>query len=211
MLFNQVTPREKKLFIALYSLKTILQNQLRNIEIFSSLSDEALDLLYVHVSLVNHQKGEILIHAERTEAYFYILEEGIARAYSDGENQQITFWFGEKGDILFSYNSYINNKPGYENIELLEDCRLYKIKIADLLALYSVNIELANWGRKIVEAELIATEKRLIDRLFKTATERYHDFSIQTPELIKKVALKHIASYLGVTQVTLSRIRATIK
>ncbi|RZK48415.1 MAG: Crp/Fnr family transcriptional regulator, partial [Pedobacter sp.] len=96
-------------------------------------------------------------------------------------------------------------------IELLEDCRLYKIKIADLLALYSVNIELANWGRKIVEAELIATEKRLIDRLFKTATERYHDFSIQTPELIKKVALKHIASYLGVTQVTLSRIRATIK
>lgn len=188
-----------------------MQNQLKNIEIFSSLSDEALTLLEAHISLVNHQKGEILIHAERTEVFFYIIDRGIARAYSDGENQQITFWFGQKGDILFSYNSYINNEPGYENIELLEDCRLYKIKIANLLALYSVNIELANWGRKIVEAELIATEKRLIDRLFKTATERYHDFSIQTPELIKKVALKHIASYLGVTQVTLSRIRAIVK
>lgn len=188
-----------------------MQNQLKNIEIFSSLSDEALALLNVYISLVNHSKGEILIQAEKTEPYFYIIEKGIARAYSDGENQQITFWFGQKGEILFSYNSYINNKPGYENIELLEDCTLYKIKTADLLALYSVNIELANWGRKIVETELIATEKRLIDRLFKTATERYQDFSMQTPELIKKVALKHIASYLGVTQVTLSRIRAVIK
>lgn len=188
-----------------------MQNQLKNIEIFSSLSDEALALLKDRISLVSHQKGEILIHAERTEVYFYIIEEGIARAYSDGKNQQITFWFGQKGDMLFSYNSYINNEPGYENIELLEDCRLYKIKIVDLLYLYMVNIELANWGRKIVETELIATEKRLIDRLFKTATDRYHDFSAQTPELIKKVALKHIASYLGVTQVTLSRIRANIK
>lgn len=188
-----------------------MQNQLQNIEIFSSLSDKALALLNAYVSLVNHQKGEILIHAEKTEPYFYIIEEGIARAYSDGKNQQITFWFGQKGDILFSYNSYINNKPGYENIELLEDCTLYKIKTADLLALYKVNIELANWGRKIAETELIVTEKRLIDRLFRTATERYYDFSTQTPELIKKVALKHIASYLGVTQVTLSRIRAAIK
>lgn len=188
-----------------------MQNQLQNIEIFSSLSDEALALLNVYISLVNHSKGEILIQAEKTEAYFYIIEKGIARAYSDGENQQITFWFGQKGDILFSYNSYINDKPGYENIELLEDCKLYKFKTADLLALYAVNIELANWGRKIVETELIATEKRLIDRLFRTATERYQDFSMQTPELIKKVALKHIASYLGVTQVTLSRIRAVIK
>lgn len=188
-----------------------MQNQLKNIEIFSSLSDETLALLNAHVSLVNHPKGEILIQAEKTEAYFYIIEKGIARAYSDGESQQITFWFGQKGDILLSYNSYINNKPGYENVELLEDCALYKIKTSDLLTLYTVNIELANWGRKIVETELIATEKRLIDRLFKTATERYRDFSMQTPELIKKVALKHIASYLGVTQVTLSRIRAVIK
>ncbi|MFC3561277.1 Crp/Fnr family transcriptional regulator [Pedobacter jamesrossensis] len=188
-----------------------MHNQLKNIGIFSSLSNEALKLLAECFSVVNHYKGEILVQAEKTEPYFYVIIEGIARAYSDGENQQITFWFGQKDNILFSYNSYINNKPGYENIELLENCKLYKIKIADLLCLYAVNIELANWGRKIIETELIVTEKRLIDRLFKTATERYQDFLVQTPELGKKVALKYIASYLGVTQVTLSRIRATIK
>ncbi|QIL39566.1 hypothetical protein G7074_09930 [Pedobacter sp. HDW13] len=77
--------------------------------------------------------------------------------------------------------------------------------------LYQQNLEIANWGRKIAEQELIATERRLIDRAFKGAAERYREFAEQSAELIKKVALKHIASYLGVTQVTLSRIRAAHK
>lgn len=168
-------------------------------------------MLATHFKLVNHKKGTILIHADKVEPYFYILASGIARAYSEGKNQQITFWFGQEGDVLLSYNSYINNKPGYENIELLEDSTLYQINLKSLFNLYSEHLELANWGRKIAEQELISTEKRLIDRSFKDATERYQDFINQAPELVKRVALKHIASYLGVTQVTLSRIRANYK
>jgi len=188
-----------------------LHNQLKNISIFKSLSDEALDRLAAISLEVQHQKGKILIYANKTEPHFYILLSGIARAYSDGENQEITFWFGQSGDVLFSFNSYINNKPGYENIELLDDCCLLQMKLSDLFSLYSQHLEIANWGRKIAEQELIATERRLIDRAFKGAAERYQDFLTQSPELIKRVALKHIASYLGVTQVTLSRIRAANK
>lgn len=188
-----------------------MQEKLKNIELFGALGDDALSLLANHFKVVNYKKGTILIHAEKVEPYFYILEIGIARAYSDGKNQQITFWFGQAGDVLLSYNSYINNKPGYENIELLEDSVLYQIHLRDLFELYNEHLALANWGRKIAERELIATEKRLIDRSFKDATERYRDFIVQSPDLIKRVALKHIASYLGVTQVTLSRIRAACK
>ncbi|WP_316830312.1 Crp/Fnr family transcriptional regulator [Pedobacter aquatilis] len=188
-----------------------MNSSLKHISILSSLSNEALKLLEERFTAQNYLKGTVLIEAEKTEPFFYIIEKGIARAYSEGLNQQITFWFGQTGDILFSYNSYINNKPGYESIELLEDALLYRIKIADLHNLYSNNTELANWGRKIAEAELIKTEKRLIDRLFRTAAERYQDFATQSPDILKKVALKHIASYLGVTQVTLSRIRAANK
>jgi len=188
-----------------------LYNQLKNIGIFKSLSDEALERLAAIGHEVEHPKGKILIHADKTEPYFYVLQSGIARAYSNGENQQITFWFGQSGDVLFSFNSYINNSPGYENIELLERCCLLEIKLTDLFSLYDQYLELANWGRKIAEQELIATERRLIDRSFKGAAERYREFVTQSPELIKRVALKHIASYLGVTQVTLSRIRAAYK
>ena len=185
--------------------------RLKNIDLFSPLSEAALEMLTDITKAVTHPRGKILIHADKTEPYFYVLLSGIARAYSDGENQQITFWFGQCGDVLFSFNSYINNKPGYENIELLEDCALLEIKLTDLFSLYGQNLEMANWGRKMAERELIATERRLIDRSFKGAAERYQDFIHQSPELIKHVALKHIASYLGVTQVTLSRIRAANK
>ena len=185
-----------------------MQHQLKHIDIFRSLSDEALLAVSNHSQEMSYPKGTILIRADKIEPYFYILKSGIARAYSDGENQQITFWFGESGSVLFSFNSYINDKPGYENIELLEDCVLVRIRLIDLFSLYQANIELANWGRKMAERELIATERRLIDRSFKGAAERYQEFTDQSPALLKRVALKHIASYLGVTQVTLSRIRA---
>ena len=186
-------------------------SQLQKLAVFGSLSKAAVEKISAYVSVVNYPKGSILIHSDKIEYNFYVLETGIARAYSDGKNQQITFWFGQSGSILFSFNSYINNKPGYENIELLEDSTLIQINTKDLFSLYNDDLEVANWGRKIVEQELIATERRLIDRSFKGAAERYEDFLTQSPELIKRVALKHIASYLGVTQVTLSRIRAAVK
>lgn len=181
---------------------------MKNIEIFKSLPDFTLERLSPYIQRVSQPKGTLLIQADRIEAHLYVLESGIARAYSDGENQQITFWFGQAGDVLFSFNSYINQKAGYENIELLEDCNLLQIKLSDLFLLYGKDLNMANWGRKMAERELIATERRLIERSFKTAAERYQDFCERAPELIKRVALKHIASYLGVTQVTLSRIRA---
>lgn len=185
--------------------------QLKDIPVFSSLSDNSFHEFSNYMECVQYPKGTTIIHADKVEPYFYVLKSGIARAYSDGENQQITFWFGQKGDVLFSFNSYINNSTGYENIELLENCSLIRIRLTDLFSLYNRHLEIANWGRKIAEQELIATEKRLIDRAFKGAAERYQEFITQSPELIKRVALKHIASYLGVTQVTLSRIRASYK
>jgi CRP-like cAMP-binding protein len=188
-----------------------LIEQLRNITVFTSLSDDSLHELSKHIEYVKYKKGTIIIHADKIESHFYVLEKGIARAYCNGENQEITFWFGQSGNVLFSFNSYINNRPGYENVELLENSTLIKIRLNDLFSLYADNLEIANWGRKIAEQELIATERRLIDRAFKGAAERYQEFVAQSPELIKRVALKHIASYLGVTQVTLSRIRAACK
>lgn len=185
--------------------------QLRNIAVFASLSNGSLHALTEHIEYVKHKKGTVIIHSDKIEPYFYVLEKGIARAYCNGENQEITFWFGQSGDVLFSFNSYINNSPGYENIELLENSTLIKIRLNNLFSLYEHHLEIANWGRKVAEQELIATERRLIDRAFKGAAERYQEFATQSHELIKRVALKHIASYLGVTQVTLSRIRATYK
>lgn len=103
--------------------------------------------------------------------------------------------------------SYVEKKKGYENIELLEDCELYKLKIDNLIELYLKDIHIANWGRKLAETELLKLESRVISSEFSPARERYDELMNSFPTLIQRVPLKYIASYLGITQVSLSRIR----
>jgi CRP-like cAMP-binding protein len=154
-------------------------------------------------------KGTLLMRSGYVETKFYLIEKGLVRAYevrTDGN--EVIFWFGMESDVIISMNSYVHQAPGYENIELLEEGVLWEFSVEELRKLYLTDIHIANWGRHIAEHELLRTEKALISRLFKTATERYQDLLQQQPSLFQRVSLGYIASYLGMTQVSLSRIRA---
>ena len=107
--------------------------------------------------------------------------------------------------------SYVENAKGYEDIELLEESVLYELNIQNLHHLFEQDIHFANWGRKLIEKELIKTEEKLISQQFLTAKERYIELLKNRPDLMQRVQLGYIASYLGITQVSLSRIRADIK
>ncbi len=188
-----------------------MQDILNKINSIYPLVTTELQLLLNAMERIEFPKNHIIIRADKVERYIYIIEKGIARAYSNNDKQQTTFWFGEETDVILSYNSYINRQPGYENIELLEDSILHRIADTRLQELYLTHIGLSNWGRKLAEIELIKTEERLINRQFKTAAERYLELINNTPSLIKRVQLGYIASYLGITQVSLSRIRTELK
>lgn len=156
-------------------------------------------------------KGTIVVSAEKIERYVYFIEEGIARAFRETDKGQRTIWFGEAGGVILSFLSFFKNQPGYESIEVLEDSVLYRISSSHLQELYNLNLPIANWGRKFAEQELLLTEQRFMDLQFRTATERYEDLIKHSPTILKRVQLGHIASYLGITQVSLSRIRSAAK
>jgi CRP-like cAMP-binding protein len=174
-------------------------NEIARLELFSFIEEISLP------------KGHILLKANKVESNLYFIKKGIVRAFSDIEDNEVTFWFGKEGDTILSMKSYVAHQKAYENIELLEDCELYQLNTKDLQSLFDQNIDIANWGRKLAEQELLKTEERLISRQFKTATERYIELLKNYPHLIQRVQLGYIASYLGITQVSLSRIRAQIK
>ena len=152
-------------------------------------------------------KGTILFNQDKTERKFYFIKKGIARAFTTNDGDDITFWFGQEGDPILSINSYISNQASYETIELLEDAILYETSNQLLNELYETNKNICNWGRKFAENELIKTEQRFIARLRGNAKQRYLDLIQTYPGLINRVQLGFIASYLGITQVSLSRIR----
>ena len=175
------------------------------------LPEKALHKILERLSEVHYPKGHYLIESNKTENDIYFIKEGMARAFCYNNDTEVTFWFGKEGDVVLSFNSNIFNKPGYETIELLEASRLYHIKATELKELYQEDIDIANWGRRLSEYELVKTEERLISRQFKSALERYEELIKGDPSLLNRVSLGNIASYLGVTQVTLSRIRAEIR
>lgn len=175
------------------------------------LPEASREALKKHLVEVSYPKGHVLLRADTIEKSIYFIRQGIVRAYASSADNEITFWFGKEGDAVISMKSYVSGEKGYEDIELLENCTLYELNTEQLQNYFEKDIHIANWGRTFAEQELVKTEERLISRQFRTAAERYRELLRQHPDLIRRVQLGHIASYLGITQVSLSRIRADIK
>lgn len=175
------------------------------------ISEDSLEKLMQRASKIVYPKGFHIFESGKVETNVYLLEKGIVRAFVNVDGKEITFWIGKEGATLFALKSYMNNEPGYETIELLEESTLYELKRDELYRLYKDNIQMANWGRKLAEREFLRTEERLISHLLTTASERYKQLMDETPDLLQRVPLECLASYLGITPVSLSRIRATLK
>jgi len=206
---------EKKLQIGKITVKTCPYIHNMNIDqIIDSiypLPENSKTALKMNIAEVTRPKGHLLFKADKIESNIYFIKKGLVRAYTDQNDNEITYWFGKEGQTVISMKSYVADQKSYENIELLEDSELYALKAKDLQKLFNEDIHIANWGRKFAEQELVIMEERFISRQFQTATERYKQLLKNDPDLIQRVQLGHIASYLGITQVSLSRIRAEIR
>jgi CRP-like cAMP-binding protein len=175
------------------------------------LPEKSKVLLKENISEAAYPKAHVLFKANTIASKMYFIRKGIVRAYANPGEEEITFWFGKEGDTIISMKTYVQNQKGYETIELLEPCELYVLNTEHLRKLFNEDIHIANWGRKFAEQELIKVEERLIFRQCRTAMERYKELMTTSPELLQRIQLGHIASYLGMTQVSLSRIRSELK
>ena len=155
----------------------------------------------------------MLTSSFQNDKNFYFIEKGIARSYCVINDKELTSWFSTEGDIVFSTNNFYGNQQGYEYevVQLLENTVLYAVPIKDLEKLYQTNIEIANWSRILHQEAFIMNEKRLISRLYKSAEERYIELLQTRPDLFQRVNLGYIASFLGISQVTLCHLRNKIK
>lgn len=149
-----------------------------------------------------------LIEEGRRAHAAYFIERGLTRSYWLVDGEETTTSFSTEGDIVFSMDELYYDKPSEEFVEILEPCELYRIGLDDLRRLFRTNLELANWGRIIHQNEYRRLHRSHKERLTLPAAARYASFCAQFPELVRRVQLGYIASYLGITLSTLSRLRA---
>lgn len=160
---------------------------------------------------INLPKHHKITETGRPMPYIYFQKEGICRIFYYAGIKEVVLGFTFPGDVLLSLNYYAHGESGYETIETLENSTLYRIPIGPLQDLFDRHTDIANWGRKLAELEALKIEDRLMLRLFKSAKESYQELLEKAPDLILRIKLGHIASYLGISQVTLSRIRSEKK
>ena len=168
----------------------------------------SLDTFIKNMQIVLLPKGSRPIIADKRCYDIYFIRKGIARAFYSVDGKEITFWIGAEGSTLFSINSIVDATNGYETIELLEDCELYHIAYTDMQTMFDEDIHITNWGIRFFEKLSVMTEKRLISLSFNTATQRYVDLLQHHPDLLLRVPINQLATYLGITPVSMSRIRA---
>ncbi|MDX1285498.1 MAG: Crp/Fnr family transcriptional regulator, partial [Draconibacterium sp.] len=135
---------------------------------------------------------------------------GLFRSFYNIKDKETTTFFQVPGTVVAALLSFLSMKPAIENIQALEDSEIIVINRKELLNLYNENWKWQQVGRILIENYYVKMEQRLIAMQSQSAQERYEVFLRHFPELIKTVPLHYIASYLGMSPETLSRVRKMI-
>lgn len=160
---------------------------------------------------IHFKKGEILLRNGETARDYMLIESGILRKYViDADGNEVTTKFHSIGDFSIVVLSFFHQLPSSENIVAITDGVGWKISFTSFMNLLKSVKGLGEWGRNWMSNQLFISEQRLVDIFVKTATERYLELLSDDPELLEKIPLKYLASYLGVTDSSLSRIRKQV-
>lgn len=187
-----------------------MQELLKYINSIYPISQELLEHLFRVVKAKTVYKKEFLLKAGKVSHSLCFIQKGLMRAYYVKSNTEVSAWFMTDGDFIVSIESFYEQKESYESIQALEDTEMLYIDYDELEHIYQHFLEFNYIGRVITIKYLTLWAKQLYSIRNQTADERYRWLLANRPEVILRVPAKYIASYLDITEVTLSRIKNNI-
>ncbi len=177
----------------------------------SSLSPEENEVMEVFISKMKknkYSKGEQLHRAGKVCNVLHYITKGIIRTYYYKDEKDISVYFTQEGEMVTAIDSFIQQKPSKYNIETLEDTTTYSITFDELESMYEDHPSFERFTRIIMMQAYIDLVERAESIQLHSAMERYQLLTERDPLLLERVNLKHIATFLGISPETLSRVRS---
>ena len=154
------------------------------------------------------KRKHLLLRPRETARRLYFIRYGFLRAYFiDSSGKECTTWFMGKGDLMISVYSFFTQKPAYEYIEVLDECKLQSLTWNQLNSYYADFAEGNLLGRIVTQKYYLLSEERALFLRTQTPENRYEMLVERYPDIEQKTTQSNIASYLGISRETLSRIR----
>jgi CRP-like cAMP-binding protein len=179
-------------------------------ERFMPIDDVFFDVITSHMRYVEVAKGQEFIQQGGPNDQLGFLVEGLMRGVELIDGDDHTMMFFDTPCFVTEYVGYLRRDPAWYSIVALEDCRMYTWSYDDLQRMYALSKDGERVGRLIAEQVIAEVVNDVRSFRFDTATERYEKLTTTYPRLVQRVPQYMVASYLGVTPESLSRIRAKL-
>ncbi len=178
-------------------------------KILFDLSPESEAALVQTILREEHPKGHLLFREGQTCRRIFFVQQGMARIfYSSPKGKDVTIWFAAEGGFVTPLDSFTRNAPSQTNCELLEPSILLSLDFTAVEALLQAHPDLARMAFYLT-IEILKQHAEFITNLkFRSAKDRFDILMEGHRDIFLRAPLGHIASYLGITQETLSRLRA---
>lgn len=182
-----------------------LQRFLQSTNFISRSQAEEIAVAFTPKTLARH---ELLLQAGKVSDDYLFLNQGVLRAFAhDPSGYDITTGFYTSGQVVLEVASFFQRTPSLESIQALTDCQGWSLTHAQLNALFHLRPEFREFGRSVLVQGFAALKGRMLATITEPAAARYEHLRRTHPDVLQHAPLKHIASYLGITDTSLSRLR----
>ena len=184
-----------------------LINLFRNSNLVSLQAAEEIAAVFAPKDL---KKEAFLLKEGRISNEYYFLEKGFIRSFAhDITGEEVTTGFFSDNQVVFEVYSFFNHVPSRENFQATTECTGWVIDFGQLNTLFHNRPEFREFGRSILVKGFSTLKERMLSMITETAEQRYEALVNTNALIFQHAQLKHIASFLGITDSSLSRIRKT--